>query len=286
MNILLLGSTGQMGQALAQEFQGQHHVLPLSHGDADIADFIKVKQLLRAHRPDVVVNTAAYHRVAECEANVRKSFFINGFCVKHLALCCKKSGAALMHFSTDYVFDGGKKTPYGESDKVMPVNVYGLSKLAGELFIRRILPSHFIIRVSGLFGTGGSRQKGGNFLTQILSKAQKGEEIAVVDDMRFSPTYTPDAAKVLRRIISACEYGTYHVTNRESCSWHEFAAAFFKNLKMRVKMKAVAYENLNACVRRPMYSVLENAHVKRVGVAPARHWKEALKDYCGMLLKL
>lgn len=282
MNILLFGSTGQMGRSLVDELGAQNHIIALSHEDADIGDFKKVKQLLHAHRPDVVINTAAYHRVAECETNVQKSFFINGFCVRHLALCCKKAGAALMHFSTDYVFDGRCRKPYTENDKVMPVNVYGLSKLTGELFIRRILPSHFIIRVSGLFWTGGSRQKGGNFLTQILTKAQKDEEIIVVDDMRFSPTYTPDAAKVLRRILPAGEYGTYHVTNAGSCSWHEFATAFFKNLHIRVKVKAVAYKKLNACVRRPMYSVLENAHVKQLGITPIRHWQEALKDYCGV----
>lgn len=279
MKILLFGCTGQMGKALARELGVAHRVIPLSHDDADIGDFKKVKSLLRAHHPDVVINTAAYHRVAECETNVKKSFFINGFCVKHLADCCKHTGAALMHFSTDYVFDGCKKKPYKENDCPQPVNVYGLSKLVGELFVRRALPEHFIIRISGVFGGTGSRQKGGNFITQILDKAQRGEDVSVVTDLKFSPTYTSDGACVLHDILRGGRHGTFHVTNAGECSWYEFAQTVFKITRVKARLKPLLHGRLGQNVERPANSVLENAHIKMLGIAPARHWRDALREY-------
>lgn len=280
MNILLFGSTGQMGRALVDELGAQNHVIALSHEDVDIGDFKKVREIVCVNRPDVVVNTAAYHRVAECEKNVLQSFFVNGFCVRHIARCCKDAGAALMHFSTDYVFSGKNKKAYREEDIPAPLNVYGLSKLTGELFIRDVLHEHFIIRVSAVFHQTGSRQKSGNFLTQILGKARRGEPLSIVNDMVFSPTYAPDCAKALADVLAAGKYGTYHVTNAGSCSWHEFAKTFFKNLKMKVNIHAMMNKEFKSGVNRPLYTVLENARLGKLHISPARHWKDALKDFC------
>lgn len=280
MNILLIGATGQLGQELHKTLAQWDSVIPLSHEGIDIADFKKVRSVILEIQPDIVINTAAYHRVAECETNIHQSFFLNSFCVRHLALCCKKAGALLMHFSTDYVFDGKKRKAYRESDNPNPVNVYGLSKLAGEKFIREILPEHYIIRVSGLFGGSGSRQKGGNFLTHILEKAKQEQDIQVASDMVFSPTYAPDCAKVMAGILQNGQFGTYHVTNAGFCSWYEFASAFFQFLSMKIFIKAVSYNALRMPVARPMYSVLESNRITELNISKMRPWKEALLEYC------
>ena len=198
-------------------------VIPLTHEDIEVADEGSVRKTVAPYEPEVIISTAAYHRVADCERNEIKSFKVNAIGAKNLANVCKEKNAVLVYISTDYVFDGQKGKPYIESDPPRPLNVYGISKLAGEYYIRYIWPKHFIIRTSGLYGSAKCRAKGGNFIDLMLRLANERDEIQVVDDEVLTPTYTVDLALKIRELIQRDYFGLYHITNNGACSWYGFA---------------------------------------------------------------
>jgi dTDP-4-dehydrorhamnose reductase len=186
----------------------------------------------------------------------------------------------LVHFSTDYVFDGSKGSPYVEVDIPIPLNVYGNSKLSGENFIRKLTEKHFIIRVSGLYGHSACRAKGGlNFVGLMLKLAEDRDEIRVVNDEILSPTFTYDIAVQLEKLTGTKEYGLYHMTSRGSCSWYEFAEQIFHLTDARVKLSIALPEEFSSKVPRPKYSVLENANLMAKGMDIMPHWSESLKQY-------
>lgn len=276
------------GQAGAQA--GRFDLIPLTHQDLDILDYSRVFKVVGKYSPDILINTAAYHKVEECEERLDLSFQVNSWAVKNLAHICKELNVTLVHFSTDYVFDGRKRRPYREEDEPCPLNAYGISKLAGEYFIRYILKKYFIIRTSGLFGRSGSRQKGGNFVKIMLRKAKEGGEIKVVGDQIFSPTYTLDLAESVKELIETSFYGLYHITNSGKCSWYEFAEKIFrfsklkvnpvrKNISNKVSLKRVKSKEFKTKALRPEYSVLGNYKLKEIGLSVLRPWDEALKEY-------
>lgn len=278
MKILLIGANGQLGRDL-KRFLDIKNLIPLSHQEIEIAEERNVREVFERYKPKIVINTAGYNRVEESEKNPSLAFLVNTTGVKNLAIACKEFDSTLVHFSTDYVFSGEKDTPYRENDTPFPLNIYGISKLAGEYVIRYNLKKFFIIRTSGLFGVAGSRQKGGNFVEVMLKKAANGEEIKVVDDIFFSPTYTADLAECISDLISTDAYGIYHITNSGSCSWYEFAESIFKLAGISANLKRINYKELNTNVLRPKYSVLGNYNLKTVGLPLLRHWREALKAY-------
>jgi dTDP-4-dehydrorhamnose reductase len=252
----------------------------LTHADIELTEQQQVATLCEQLRPDVVINTAAYLKVDECETSVEKAFLVNAIAVKYLAQHCARSGAVLVHFSTDYVFDGEKSSPYQEDDTTAPLNAYGLSKLAGELFARYCLPQqHIIIRTSGLYGPVGSSGKGGNFVETMLRLAYAGREIRVVADQVFSPTYAPDLAKAVLDLVGGSARGIFHLTNSGETSWHEFARQIFREAGVAPSLAAISAQEYASAARRPAYSVLANSRAAASGMHPLRDWRQGLRDY-------
>jgi len=278
MRIAITGANGQVGTNLIETLSNEHEIIALTHKDLDITDLNKTKTTLNKIRPELVINTAAYHKTDECEENPEKSFLVNSIAVRNLALICKEIGASLIHFSSDYVFDGKKKEPYTEDDIPNPINVYGVSKLAGEIFIRNTLKEHYIIRPSGIFGKAKKAGKK-NFITRMLELAREKGKLKIVDDQIFSPTYAKDLAEKVAELIKTNKYGTYHITNSGYCSWYELAKTAFELTGINVELKPIKSHEFPMKARRPHFSVLENRNLKRIGLSPLRHWKEALKEY-------
>ena len=212
MRTLLIGANGQLGQELRQVYS-DHGLIPMTHADMDVTDRKQTEEVLDRHVPDLILNTAAYHRVDECEELPAKAYEVNALAVRHLAQWARAHGAILVHFSTDYVFDGHLRRPYTEADPPGPMSAYAVSKLAGEHFIRAIHDRHFIIRTCGLYGVAGSSGKGGNFIETMLRLATEGKEIRVVDDQVLTPTSAKELARKVKQVVDTGQYGLYHITN-------------------------------------------------------------------------
>jgi len=278
MKIMLIGSTGQLGSALLQELRSED-VVALTHADIEVTDSASVRRSIELHRPQIVINTAAFHRVDDCESQVEKAFEVNAFAVRNLALACLEFKAGMVHFSTDFVFGGEKQEPYLETDRPEPLNVYGASKMAGEHLLAAVLPRHFLIRTCGLFGIGGSKSKGGNFVESMLWRAAENKPLRVVNDQVVTPTYTVDLARKVSDLIRTDAYGLYHISSNGSCSWFEFAQSIFELAGVKADLGPTSTEALGAPARRPRYSVLRNYRLERLGMDDMPSWKDGLSRY-------
>ena len=278
--VMLIGANGQLGSDLSREIQsGPHDLVPLKRTDMDIRDHEHVADLLASLRPHVILNTAAFHKVEACEEDAEQAFAVNCIAVRNLAIAADRIGAYLVHVSTDYVFDGEGRVPYPEEATPNPVNVYGVSKAAGEFFVRSLCRRHLIIRTSGLYGIAGSSGKGGNFVQTMLRHGRDKGVVSVVTDQVLSPTYTFDLARTIRRLAETEAQGLYHVTNTGSCSWYEFAKAVFEVSGMQAEVRPIDTAASGSTVRRPAYSVLANRRLEREGYEPLPTWSAALKHY-------
>lgn len=278
MKIILTGSNGQLGTDLCKALKG-HDVVKTVFETLDVSDAAAVRGLIAKEKPDVFLNTSAFHRVDDIESDATMAFAINALAAHKLALACRDADVALMHISTDYVFDGAKRAPYVESDIPNPLSAYGASKLAGELLIRNTWRKHMIIRSCGLYGTAGSMGKGGNFVNTMLRLAREGKNIRVVNDQVCTPTFTQDLAAQINTLIGAKQYGTFHMTSDGSCTWCEFAAEIFRLAGLAPNLQPATSAEFNFPATRPPYSVMENAHLKQLDLDHMRHWKLALADY-------
>ena len=280
MKILLIGANGQLGSDLVRTLTDVD-LAPLTHRDVDICEAVGLRETLRRHAPDVVINTAAYHKVDECETNVEKTFAVNTHGVRNLALACKGQGCALLHMSTDYVFGGDarRRTPYAETDPPSPINVYGIAKLAGEHFVRYILDRYWIVRSQWLYGVAGASGKGGNFVELMLRLAREGRDIKVVNDQVGSPTHTLDLARKIAQLVKTEHYGLYHVTNRGACTWYQFAGKIWNLSGLNPNAEPTTTAAFGAVATRPAYSVLDNAALRTIGLDDMRPWEEALAAY-------
>jgi len=278
MKIALIGADGQLGSDLMKTIK-KEDLAPLYYPDFDITQPRKTREVLSNLQVEMVINTAAYHRVDECENNPKKAFLVNSIAVRDLSVICKELDCVLVHFSTDYVFDGKKGTPYVEEDTPQPLNVYGISKLAGEYFVRNILEKHFIIRSCGLYGEAGCLEKGANFVDAMISLAEKGKTLRVVNDQWVTPTSSAELAQRISELIRTRSYGLYHLTNEGECTWYEFAQEIFSLIGKKPHLEPIDSRTYGARARRPPYSVLENKKAKEIGLPNFSHWKKALKDY-------
>lgn len=282
---VLIGSKGQLGTELTKLWQklpgaSTSELIGLTHENLDITDRKQVATAVGELRPGVVINTAGFLRVDECERLPDHAMLVNGIALKYVAEACVENGAMLVHFSTDYVFDGEKGTAYLETDPVAPINAYGVSKLAGEQFVRYGLPDdHLIVRTSGLYGPAGSASKGGNFIETMLRLATEGKSLAVVDDQVFSPSYAPDLAASVLKLIDAGGRGTFHITNAGSTSWYGLAGRAFELAGVKPELRPVSTAEYGAPARRPRYSVLDNARAQSAGLPATRAWEDALAEY-------
>lgn len=278
LRIAIIGANGQLGTDFMAAM-ADHELIALTHSDMDIAAAGSAREVLGRYQPQIVINTAAFNRVDECESYPDRGFLANAIGTYNLAMACRDLGAVLVHFSTDYVFDGAKTEPYVEEDHTFPANAYGISKLAGEHFVRYVLDRYFIIRTSGLYGKAGSRGKGGNFVEFMLQQAREGKPIRVVSDQTLAPTYTYDLAHKVREVIFQGECGLYHITSQGSCNWYQFARRIFEISGITADLRPITTVEYGAAARRPAYSVLENRKLRQTGIACMRPWDEALNAY-------
>ena len=279
MNAAIIGAAGQLGVDLCRVLSAQKiTVSPLTHQDVDVSDSAQVDRVLSSIPADIVISTAAFHKVEECEKQPAQSFAVNATGPRNLAIACRRNNAVLVHFSTDYVFDGAQRRPYAESDLPCPLNVYGVSKLAGEHTLRLTCDRHFVIRTCGLYGVAGSSGKGGNFVETMLKKAGQGAPLRVVDDQVLTPTFTGDLAEVVSQLVRTEAYGLYHVTAEGQCSWYEFARKIFELEKLTVDLRPVSTAEFPSPVKRPAYSVLSKQKLRGLELSMPR-WEDGLSRY-------
>lgn len=280
MKVLVIGSNGQLGTDLVQAFSAKPsmQVTGLTHNDLDVSDPSARSEIV-GRRPDVVINTAAFHRTDACEDEPQRAFQVNAVGSRNVAVACKEAGALCVYASTDYVFSGEKNQPYTEDDIPGPINVYGVSKLAGEELVSEYSPKHYIVRSSSLFGRAGASGKGGNFVETMIGKASRKEDISVVDDITMSPTNTMDLALGVGEMIEKqVPFGVYHLTNKGFCSWWEFA----KEIVHMAGFDAVVNRTSSAAyptrARRPKMSALVSTKLADHQIE-LRHWRDALRAY-------
>jgi dTDP-4-dehydrorhamnose reductase len=282
MRYAVLGAAGQLGRDLCPRLPGE--VVPLSRTGSPAVDLARPQSLATLFdelRPDVVVNCAAYNFVDRAETEPHEAFAVNAWGVRELARLCHKRDCLLVHFSTDYVFglDESRRQPWTESDAPGPVSVYGLSKLAGEYLVRASCPRHLVIRTCGLYGVWGSGGKGGNFVETMLRLAGQGKALRVVDDQTCTPSYTVDVAETTAELMQTGRTGLFHLTNSGSCTWHELARTIFELSGISANLTPIPSCDYPLPARRPTYSVLDHAGLRRAGIASPRPWREALAAY-------
>jgi dTDP-4-dehydrorhamnose reductase len=280
MKVLITGAGGQLGTDLAGTMPDGISLFSLTRRDLDITDGNRAASLLREISPDVVINTAGYVGVDDAEIATARAFEINAVGAKNLADACREVEAVLVHISTDYVFDGeNAPEPYHEDHAPNPLNVYGVSKYAGELFVGNRLERYYIVRTASLYGRAGARVKGGNFVYTVLDRVKRRETMRVADDIRMSPTFCIDLAGSIWNLIrEGPPYGTYHMTNSGHCSWYEFAGRITEIAKLPGRIIPVPHTHCARRARVPVWSPLAS----RKGIR-LRAWERALEAFLGML---
>ena len=275
MKILIVGSRGMLGTDLMETFSRAYETTGTDLPELDITQLEQCHARLNELRPDVIINSAAFTQVDACESRQEEAFLANGHGAGNLAKAAASTGALLVYYSTDYVFDGQKQGAYVEEDTPNPQSIYGKSKLMGESLTREHCPNHLILRTSWLFGRNGS-----NFIRTILSAARNGNPLRVVNDQRGSPTYSKDLAAHTRMMIEAGCRSTYHVTNSGSCTWFELAAQALECAAIRtVPIAPVSTSEFPRPAPRPANSILANARLVRVGFSLLRPWQDAVREY-------
>lgn len=278
MKALVTGAGGQLGRALAARLPS---AAALGRRELDVADAAAVMAAVRSVRPEVIFNAAAYNGVDAAESDPAAALGVNAAGALHLARAAAEVGAVLVHVSTDYVFDGALSRPYREEDVPRPLNVYGISKRAGEMMVEALGRPCLVVRTSGVFGPGGSRAKGGSFVDRILDRARTGAALRVVDDQTFAPTYAPDLARALVALAEKGARGLVHVTNEGACTWHELATAALELAGLHVPVERIRASDLAAPAARPPWSVLSTERFRGLGHAPLRPWRGALAEMLG-----
>ena len=277
MRVAIIGASGQLGTDLVKTFD-DFEVFPLTHRDVDVTK-PETLEVLNKIRPDVIVNTAAYVRVDDSEFYPEKAFAVNAIGALNVARVAEKIGSINVYVSTDYVFDGEKGEPYVESDLTNPINVYGLSKLAGEISTVNYSSKHYVVRVASLYGKAGASGKGGNFVNWVIDMAKRGETLRIVEDQYMSPTYTLDVAEMLKVFLKKQpEWGVYHMVNEGCCSWYDFAKTIFDILGWDVCIEPIKSSELKRAARRPRFSALENRKLHGIGLKMPE-WRDALRRY-------
>lgn len=275
MKILILGHKGMLGSDLVSMLSISHDVTGKDIEDFDISSARDCRDIILGSGPDVVVNVAAYTNVDSCETNREECFSVNAEGVKNVALICQDRGIKIVHFSTDYVFDGTKGSPYLEDDVCNPINIYGESKMQGELYLKEVSDNFILLRTAWLYGKNGK-----NFVRTILEKARNVKKLEVVDDQTGSPTYTVDLAAAVRVLVEGNHTGVFHVTNRGKCSWYEFALKALEYAGITdVEVEPVKSDRFVREALRPQHSVLSCKKFLDVTQKILRFWQIALNDY-------
>ncbi|MFH1868527.1 MAG: dTDP-4-dehydrorhamnose reductase [Candidatus Omnitrophota bacterium] len=290
MKILVTGSEGMLGSAIIRSLESREiHTESADMRDrdnpVDIRKELSLSDFMKKVNPDAVIHTAAFTDVDGCEKDPAKAHAINVEGTKNISLACLEIKCPMLYISTDYIFDGKSESPYKEEDEAIPLNVYGNSKLEGENTVRSMLNSYLIVRTSWLFGEGGR-----NFVDSIISLAESGKKLKVVDDQKGSPTYTADLGEAIAELLLkafarnrktfSISHNTLNITNSGSCTWYEFA-------KEILKLKGIKQASISPCIssaidrpaKRPKMSVLDNSRFIKLYGKPLPSWQDALSRY-------
>ncbi|HWZ31032.1 MAG TPA: dTDP-4-dehydrorhamnose reductase [Bryobacteraceae bacterium] len=278
--VAIFGSGGQLGVELISEFKARgYEVAPFERSTVDIADQARVEHVLANYDPAIVINAAAYNQVDVAEKEPQAAFLVNALAVRNLAMACRQVDAKLVHFSTDYVFDGMAGRAYTEEDATHPMGAYAVSKLAGELYARAYLDQPLIIRTSGVFGPGGLDTARGNFVELMLRLASQGQPIRVVEDHVASPTFAPALASRTADLVGRNARGIFHAGGGTPISWFDWAVKIFDAAGLKPPIKPTNEREFRTAARRPRYSALSNGKLEALGVAPMPTLDEAIRTY-------
>jgi len=275
MKYLITGARGQLAAEIIRTLKERavEFIAP-EESDLDITDSAKVFEVIGRYRPEVVINCAAYNAVDAAESQWQKAFMINGAGVRNLANASRQTGAALVHFGTDFVFDGTKASPYTIVDSPSPLSKYGESKLLGEMYVRDLAQRFFLIRLSWVFGSGEF-----SFPTKLLQWASKNRKLRIVDDQTASPAYTSHLARAVLDLIATEAFGVYHMTNAGHCSRYEWARFILDNTGWEGELEPAKSAEFDTPAKRPPYSVLDNFPLKETIGYMLPTWQEATEEF-------
>ena len=288
MRVLVTGINGQLGYDVVKELQNRNHTpIGVDREDMDLTSPEQIKECIQNVKPEVIIHCAAYTAVDAAEDNEELCRRVNALAVKDIAECAKELDIPMVYISTDYVFNGKKgietedkmsnKDNYKEcleNDNTNPVNLYGKTKLEGELYVRELLEKYYIVRISWVFGENGN-----NFIDTMLRLSKDRSELNVIDDQIGSPTYTKDLAPLLVDMIETDKYGTYHATNDGFCSWYEFAREIFNIANIDITVNPIPTSQYPTRAARPINSKMSKQKLIDNGFSKLRSWNDALKDY-------
>jgi dTDP-4-dehydrorhamnose reductase len=278
--VAIFGSHGQLGVELAATFSARsYEVASFERASVDITNAAAVEKAVAHYDPAIVLNSAAYNKVDLAESDPESAFRVNALAVRNLALACRGADAKLVHFSTDYVFDGLAGQAYREADATRPLGAYAVSKLAGELYARAYLDSALVIRTCGVFGPHGLHTPGGNFVETMLRLAAGGKPIRVVEDHVASPTYAPALAARTADLVEANASGVFHVGGGAPISWYDWAVKIFEAAGLQPQLKPTNEREFRTAARRPKYSALSNEKMEALGIAPMPSLDAAIREY-------
>jgi dTDP-4-dehydrorhamnose reductase len=277
---VVFGCRGQLGIELVAVLAARgYEVAGFDRTQVDIGDGAQVERTFAQEDPALAINAAAYNQVDIAEKEPAPAMIANGLAVRNLAMCCRQHDARLVHFSTDYVFDGTAGRAYTEEDATHPLGAYAVSKLAGELYAQAYLDEPLIIRTSGVFGPGGLKTARGNFVELMLRLAADGKPIRVVDDHVASPTYAPLLAARSADLIDRGLTGVFHAGGGQAISWFDYASLIFRIAGVQPELKPTSEREFRTAARRPKYSALSNAKLERAGIEPFPPLETAVRLY-------
>ena len=274
-NILVTGSTGQLGSDVVKELLKRgYSTLSPNRSEFNLCSEDSIRNYILNSNCEAIVHCAAYTQVDKAEDEKDLCIKINATATKHIVKCAKILDIPMIYISTDYVFDGTKDGEYTENDETNPIHIYGESKLAGEKYVQEILDKYYIVRTSWVFNINGK-----NFIETMLRLSKTNNQLSIVNDQIGSPTYTKDLSRLLVDMLETSKYGLYHATNEGYCSWYEFANTIFKLANINIDIKAINSNEYASRAKRPMNSKLSKDKLIEYGFKPLPHWEDALKDY-------
>ncbi|WP_417380989.1 dTDP-4-dehydrorhamnose reductase [Gimesia sp.] len=280
-HISVIGTRGQLGHDFTESLsKAGHQVTGLTHQQISIEDPDSISSAFAPAPPDLIINTAAYNKVDLAEKEPELAYAVNALGPRNLALYCSEKNISLMHISSDFVYglETSRRIPFQEHEAPGPVSAYGLSKLAGEYFVRALCPQHYVIRTCGLYGVAG-KTGNGNFVETMLRLGKERDELSIINDQHCTPTATRDLAAALTRLIDTDQFGLYHATCQGQTTWYEFACSIFEMTGISVKTHPITTEQYKAPADRPRFSVLDCSRLTATIGDSMPDWKTSLRFY-------